>query len=85
MQRVISNSGVQCAHSHPALQQHLEVQWELLRQAHDDLVNTPGEEVAPKEEVSQFQTFYEKYNMTLLRENDDPMSLNLSVPPLSIP
>jgi len=32
--------------------------WELLRQAYDDLDNTPGAEGAAKEEVSQFQTLY---------------------------
>jgi len=56
-----------------------------LRQTHDDLDNTPGAKAAAKEEVSQFQTLYEEYNMTLLRENDAPMSLNLSLPPISIP
>jgi len=39
-----------------ALQRHLEVQWKLLEQTHDDLGITPWEEAAAKEEVSQFQT-----------------------------
>jgi len=42
--------------SSQVLQRHLEVEWELLKLAHDDLDNTPGAETAAKEEVSLFQS-----------------------------
>jgi len=35
--------------------------------------------------LAQFHTLYEEYEMNLLRENDAPMSLNLALPPISIP
>jgi len=36
-------------------------------------------------ELAQFHTLYEEKEMNLLRKNDAPMSLNLALPPISIP
>jgi len=69
----------------PALQRHLDLHWALLRQAHDELGSTPGAAALAEAELAQFHTLYEEYEMNLLRENDSPMSLNLPLPPISIP
>jgi len=49
------------------------------------LVNTPGAAALTEAELAQFHTLYEEYEMNLLRENDSPMSLNLALPPISVP
>jgi len=69
----------------PALQRHLDLQYALLRQAHDELDSTLGAASLAEAELAQFYTLYEEYEMNLLRENDAPMSLSLALPPISIP
>jgi len=49
------------------------------------LDSTPGAAALAEAELAQFHTLYEEYEMNLLRENDAPMSLNLALPPISIP
>jgi len=49
------------------------------------LDSTPGAAALAEAELAQIHTLYEEYEMNLLRENDAPMSLNLVLPPISIP
>jgi len=49
------------------------------------LDSTPGAAARAEAELAQFHTLYEEYEMNLLREKDAPMSLNLALPPISIP
>jgi len=49
------------------------------------LDSTPGAAALAEAELAQFHTLYEEYEMNLLRENNAPMSLNLALPPISIP
>jgi len=49
------------------------------------LDGTPGAAALAEAELAQFHTVYEEYEMNLLRKNDAPMSLNLALPPISIP
>jgi len=49
------------------------------------LDSTPGAAALAEAELAQFHTLYEEYEMNLLRENDAQMSLNLSLPSISIP
>jgi len=69
----------------PDLRRHLDLHWALLRQTHDEFDSTPGAAALAEAELAQFRTLYEEYEMNLLRENDAPMSLNLPLPPVSIP
>jgi len=63
----------------------VDLHWALLRQAYNELGSTPGATAPAEAELAQFHTLYEKYEMNLLRKNDAPMSLNLALPPISIP
>jgi len=57
----------------------------VLRQAHDELDSTPGAAALAEAELAQFHALYKEHEMNMLRENDVPMSLNLALPPISIP
>jgi len=49
------------------------------------LDSTPGAAALTEAELAQFHTLNEEYEINMLRENDAPMSLNLALPPISIP
>jgi len=49
------------------------------------LDSTPGAAALAEAELAQFHALYEEHEMNLLRENDAPMSLNLALPPISVP
>jgi len=54
-------------------------------QAPGSPLGVTGAAALAEAELDQFHTLYEEYEMNLLLENDSPMSLNLALPPISIP